>query len=372
MSMSWHIDPGGVMKNALVGAVNACRAEILSGGFRNNLIRVATCCGRHLAPYSDNPHVAALLATLSNDSTACGELLELTCSVDPTLILGFFDVPYNPEAYLEAAFVTPVPIPPGVARVYPQAYGMPVLLRCCTDGLKGALSVALFGENYQGVVLQEHHRAYYFIDKFVERFKRYTRPAIEQDWSPDSFPELLQANDDMLIGVSAIWIHLHELHHRVGSLPIPKHLPEKSTRNAAGAEELRVDLLSILALDRLDCDDAMVCTAIQYILAERLIRYPLQAAPRDNYDARSSVALFSFLQRQGVISRAAGRLDFAGGQVSLRRALLGLAVKMAAVEHQVGGAPGPDIKRRLATVLPALAKNRDHWEEFAFATRGVT
>jgi len=120
-------------------------------------------------------------------------------------------------------------------------------------------------------------------------------------------------------------------------------------------------LLSILALSRLDFDDVFVRTASQYILAERLIRYPLQASPRDNYDARSSVALFAFLERHGVIVRSAKKLGFSGGHARLRRALLSLTVKLAAVEYQVRSTPGADVKARMATVLPALAKNCNHW-----------
>lgn len=155
---------------------------------------------------------------------------------------------------------------------------------------------------------------------------------------------------------------MHEHNHRVGFLPIPQYLDAKSTRNGAGAEELRVDILSLLALSQLKSDDPVVTTAIQYILAERLIRYPLQAAPQDNYDARSSVALFNYLSRHGVIAKRGGKLFFEGGYTRLITALKSIAVKLTAVEYQLSLCPELDKRKALSVVLPALAQNDNRWD----------
>ncbi|WCM22540.1 DUF6421 family protein [Paraburkholderia bryophila] len=349
------------MKPEIVQAVNRCRHEILSGGFRSDVARIERCAKAHLGDYADNPHVRALLVTLENRGLASGRLLDLTYSVDPRFILGFFDVPYNTEAFLEAAAVAPVPIPQSVLSIAPDGNALPVRVMTCTDGFRNPLAVAVFGENFIQADLQVYHKAYYFIDKFVERFRNHTRPAIETMWSPTAFPDIVTAGDDLLMQASAIWVHMHEHHHRVGFLPIPQHLHAKSTRNGAGAEELRVDILSILALSRLESSDPVLRASIQYILAERLIRYPLQAPPQDNYDARSSVALFHYLWRHGAIASRCGKLYFEGGYERLIRALRSIAIKLTAIEYRLSVSPELDRKQILACVLPGLAKNDNNW-----------
>lgn len=349
------------MKPEIVQATNRCRHEILAGGFRSDVARIERCARAHLSVYSDNPHVRALLVTLENRVLASGRLLDLTYSVDPGFILGFFDVPYNAEAFLEAAAVVPVPIPPSVLSIAPDGNALPVQVRTCTDGFRNPLAVAVFGENFIQADLQAYHKAYYFIDKFVDRFRNHTRPAIEASWSPTAFPDLVNAGDDLLMQASAIWVHMHEHHHRVGFLPIPQHLDAKSTRNGAGAEELRVDILSILALSRLESTDPVLRASIQYILAERLIRYPLQAPPKDNYDARSSVALFHYLSRHGVVASRGGKFYFEGGYERLTQALRSIAVKLTAIEYRLSQSPELDRRKILSFVLPGLAKNDNDW-----------
>lgn len=350
------------MKNKIVELVNRCRTDILDGGFNADIARIEECVKPRLAEYSHVPHVRALLKTLEKGSLASGSLLDLTLSVDADFILGFFNIPYNPNSFLEAASLRPVPIPDCILANYPSSHAAPVLVDACTDGFKDPLAVAVFGENYIDASLSEEHRAYYFIDKFVDRFQRYTRPRIEELWSPTSFSNLLAADTDTLIQSNAIWVHMHEYHHRSGFLPLPKHLNDKSTRNGAGAEELRVDIFSILALSKLTADDPIIRTAQQYILAERLIRYPLQASPESNYDARSSVALQSYLTRHGVISKRGGKLYFEGGFERLLWALSSLAAKITALEYKLSRASSADRRKTLSNVLPDIAKNNANWE----------
>ena len=350
------------MKEQIVDAVNQCRRELLiAGRARHDVRSIEVCLKKRLLPFSHDPHVKALLDTVASGHLNSTSLLELTHSVDPTFILGFFDVPYNPESYLEAASLSFVPIPRSVLSRYPTSHAAPVLVQSSTDGFKEPLAVAVFGENYVGAELKEHHRAYYFVDKFARRFIDHTRAAVSNSWSPTAFSPLMDADYDTLIQASAIWVHLHEFHHRKGFLPLPKYLNDKSSRNAAGAEELRVDIWSILSLMSLVPAEPITHIAIQYILAERLIRYPLQAEPQENYDARSSIALFNFLFRHDVIGSRRGRFYFEGGFARLRRALQSIAVKMHAIEYSISLTQEIDRKKELSKILPALAMNEDNW-----------
>ena len=349
------------MKTQLVEAINDCRNEILSGGFMQDVPRIRSLLKARLSNFSRLEHVQVLLQMLTSGSLDSSRLVDLTLSHDPNFLLAFFEVPYNPEMFLEAADLVPVPIPGQVLALAPASNAVPVRITSSTDGFKAPLAVAVFGENYVGVKPEDHHRAYYFIDKFVERFRAHTLPTIFEHWSADAFPDLVAADDTLISQAAAIWVHMHEYHHRTGFLPLPRFLNLKDTRNGAGAEELRVDIVSVTTLCDSNTSDPILRCAIQFIIAERLVRYPLQASPYDNYDARSSVALSNYLVRQQALSTQGGRLFFPGGYSRLMRALRSLAVKITAVEYRLSKSPAIDQRGVLAGILPALAENGNKW-----------
>jgi hypothetical protein len=349
------------MKHKIVTAINSCRENLLREGKPTDIKSVYDCAVKSLGMYRDNIHVSTLFENIRCGTFDSGNLLDRSCFDDPELIVGFFDIPYNPDAFLEAMYVKKIPIPDVVTDMVPVSEALPVIMQSCSEGFNNPLSVAVFAENYRGAVIKEHHKAYYLIDKFVLRFKNYTRQAIKSLWSPTAFAEIIDADDKLLTSASAIWVHLHEHFHRTGYLPLPGHLKTKSSRSGAGAEELRVDILSLLALIKLRSKEPELRAAVQYILAERLIRYPLQASPQDNYDARSSVALFRYLSRHGVIATQGGRLYFKGGYDALEHALKSMAVKITAFERQISQLPEPERKSQWSSVLPALAQNNNQW-----------
>ncbi|AEF47387.1 hypothetical protein SerAS12_4294 [Serratia sp. AS12] len=349
------------MKDDIVAAVNLCRKKIIAEGITADIEQIHRCIVPILSKYRDNIHINTLLRNCANRSFSCGNLLDLTCFSDPEFIVGFFSVPYNPDAFLEAMRVKIIPLPKVVTDLVPISDAVPAVIESCTEGFLNPLAVAVFAENYRDAEVKEHHQAYYLIDKFVARFKGYTRKAIDAFWSPTAFADIIDADDPLLINASAIWVHLHEHYHRRGYLPLPEHLKAKSSRNGAGAEELRVDILTLLTLLRLSSPVAELRAATQYILAERLIRYPLQASAQDNYDARSSVALFQYLQRHGIIASNGGKFYFRGGYAALEQALQSIAVKMAALEYRLSRLPQEERKQRWSLLLPALANNNNQW-----------
>jgi hypothetical protein len=349
------------MKLDIIAAVNTCRDIIVTGRVLDGK-KIHSNILPHLEKYQTNIHIKLLLENTAMGNLSSDNLLNLTCFSDPQFIVGFFSIPYNPDAFLEAMWVEAIPLPQIVTDLVPDSKALPVVIKACTDGFCNPLSVAIFAENYRGAEVKDHHKAYYLIDKFVDRFKQYTRKAIDTYWSPTAFPDIIEASDSLLSSASAIWVHLHEHYHRSGHLPLPQNLNVKSSRNGAGAEELRVDILSILALLRMNASQPELHIAVQYILAERLIRYPLQATPQDNYDARSSVSLFQYLQRHGVIATNGGKYYFKGGYVALEQALQAIAIKLAAFEFRLSQIPLDERKPQWSTVLPMLAKNNSQWD----------
>jgi hypothetical protein len=343
-----------------VSAINRLREAAMNGGWQANDTRLRLEMERILVPFSGTAPVRALFEGLERGRDGTPQLL-VTERELPNLIFGFFDVPYNKTAWLEAAAVRSIPVPKRFVAHMGENMARPVVLEACTDAFRDPLAVAVFCENYCGVTPREDYKAYYFIDKFVDRFKSFTLPEIAGRWSPTAFPALHDADNAALYSASATWVSLHEAYHRQGYLPIPEFLYEKSTRNGGGIEEMRVDLLACVKLGRQMTQDPEAQLAFQYILAERLIRYPLQSAPSENYDARASVALFSYLRRKGVIARRGGRLYFEGGSERLLSALLSLAVRITSFEYHLLASNRKVRRTELANVLPWLAMNENRW-----------
>ena len=62
----------------------------------------------------------------------------------------------------------------------------------------------------------------------------------------------------------------------------------KSSRSSAAIEELRVDVAAMLSLSTKQINR-------EFILAERLLRYAVEASPANDYDAIGTQVLFQFL-----------------------------------------------------------------------------
>jgi len=347
------------MTTEFVNALNRLRSTAMKGGWQADDARLRHEMERALVSFP-SALLQALLEGLEQGRDGTPQLL-LTDRECPNLIFGFFDVPYNKEAWLEAAALRPIPMPERFAVDTKKSMARPVVVEACTDAFRDPLAVAVFCENYRGVIPSDEYKAYYFIDKFVDRFKSITLPEILRSWSPTAFPDLQEADDTALYSASATWVTMHEAYHRLGYLPIPEFLYEKSTRNGGGAEEMRVDLLSCVKLGRQMAHDPEAQLAFQYILAERLIRYPLQSPPSENYDARASVALFSYLCRKGVIARRGDLLYFEGGFERLISALLSIVVRITSLEYRLLSSDKKVRRTELEHVLPRLAMNDNQW-----------
>lgn len=351
------------MKTEIVRIIDTVRHQAIQLRFAADTAKLSLCLEAELNHYAHFPHVQALLKIVAAGSFSSQHLLELTHSHDESFILGFFDIPYNSDAWLEAAVLSVIRPPDWLNNICSivNSHAIPANVECSTVGFKNPLAVAIFSENYKNAVPKPHHKAYYFVDKFVSRFNTFTKPAIKEVLTTNVFDDLLHADNETLQRAAVIWVYLHEHFHRKGFLPIPTYLSEKSTRNAGALEELRVDLLACLALSRENQTNQDVRVAFQFILAERLIRYPLQADPRHNYDARSSIAFFKWLQRQGLIFEKNGHYCLNGGYDRLIKCILSLIVRIHASEYQLCNFLNIEKKASLKNILPKIAGNDNHW-----------
>ncbi len=288
-----------------------------------------------LAPYRDHPVVASFLADCGRGKDGVWDFAAtrdaVTAHDDTGLMLGVFAAAYNPSLLLDAFSFDHMAVHEGFARAYPNPGVRPIWLGDATAGFKFELSVALFPENFlTAEAVTPRHRAYYFIDRFVRRHLEITRAILNLGTSPRAFARLKRASDGAIARGCVAWVHLHEYFHRRGHLPLPENLGVKSTRSTAGLEEVRCDALACLAAHRgaeHGVEDGELHAEL--ILAERLLRYPLQDDPQRNYDARGSQFLYGYLHERGALrDDGAGRMDLPQGLdgviVALREMIVGI------------------------------------------------
>lgn len=293
-----------------------------------------------LAAYRDHPVVASFVADCARGKAGTWDLAAtrdaVTTHDDAGLMLGVFAAAYNPSLCLDALAFDRMAVHDGFARAYPNDGVRAIWLGDATAGFKFELSVALFPENFlTGAAATPRHRAYYFVDRFVRRHLEITRAIVNLGTSPRAFARLKHAGERAIARGCVTWVHLHEYFHRRGHLPLPEHLDAKRSRSTAGLEEVRCDALACLAAYRGSehgVDEGELHAEL--ILAERLLRYPLQDDPQLNYDARGSQFLYGYLVERGALAHdGAGRIDLPHGLEGVVVALREMTVGINKLEY---------------------------------------
>jgi hypothetical protein len=288
-----------------------------------------------LAPYRAHPVVASFLADCARGKDGVWDFAAtrdaVTAHDDAGLVLGVFAAAYNPSLLLDTFSFEHMAVHDAFARAYPNHGVRPIWIGDATDGFKFELSVALFPENFlTAAAVAPAHRAYYFVDRFVRRHLEITRAILNLGTSPRAFARLKSAPDSAIARACVTWVHFHEYFHRRGHLPLPENLGVKSTRSTAGLEEVRCDALACLAAHRGPAHGVEEGELhAELILAERLLRYPLQDDPQRNYDARGSQFLYGYLCERGALREdGPDRIDLPQGLdgviVALREMIVGI------------------------------------------------
>lgn len=247
-------------------------------------------------------------------------------------IFSLFNASYFPSLSLDFLEYQPLDVHNGLAASYPSNT-CPIVLKRSTTGFEARVVVALFPENHIDNLQEPDDRIFYFIDKFVERHQRITRKMIAHIVHEDDFKLLRGASALDIEQASSHWVWLHEFHHRTGHLPLPAFLRLKSLKPLAGLEELRVDLNALQVCLSGDAMPARLAEmTYQFILAERLLRYPVEGSVKPNYDAVASQLLFKFLLAHGGLQLDNGIIRLTG---SLNRALAAFLARVNAIEATI-------------------------------------
>jgi hypothetical protein len=97
-----------------------------------------------------------------------------------------------------------------------------------------------------------------------------------------------------------VWGYMHDYFHHTGPRPLDQHLALKTKWRTGLVEELKVDLKSAIA-----CHEESVPygdVIFEYIILERLFRYPAEPRPFRNFDSGTGFALGTWLAEHGLFT----------------------------------------------------------------------
>lgn len=313
---------------------------------------------KQLEPFTSIGEVNAfcqdISRVLAGDKADFARTRSVNVSGPSGLLIGFLSAPYNKNLGLECLLYNDCSVPQEIADTFPSV-ARPIKVHKYSQGFKSDLAVAIFPENFvHAGEIPTEARSFYFIDKFARRCKEKTIPFLRSTTTLRSLTLLKTATDEQIEAAASLWVYLHEHFHRQGVLPLPKALRLKSSRSTAGLEELRVDLLAMLACSadivRRNCDAAML---EEFILAERLFRYGVERCPNADYDSRGAHVFYRYLESAGAISESADMIEV--DMIEYRKLAATLSRDIAALEQQIMEKSFTEAKEILAEYVKDVA-----------------
>jgi hypothetical protein len=182
--------------------------------------------------------------------------------------------------------------------------------------------VVLFPENIPASSQVTRQKfAWYFMNKHIPVYEWTLRRVRERcgeslfaEGDPLASPRLAA---DSVYDVRCCWGHLHEHHHQVGPRPLAGNLALKTERYTGLLEELKVDCQSMQACVR---DPAIPYRfeVLEFVLFDRLFRYPCGDDALSNDDAGAGVLLGTWLLRHGAVRPGNGRTQLASREEAMR------------------------------------------------------
>jgi hypothetical protein len=225
---------------------------------------------------------------------------------------------------------------------YDQPTCQPVRLLAGTPGVAAHNNVVFFPENIPAASRCTRQRfAWFFFSKHTSIWPRTlglveratgapagTSPFAGEDGLPLASAGL-GAED--VYAARSVWGYLHDHFHQTGLRPLHEHLAMKTTWASGAVEELRVDTRSAVA-----CVDEPVphgAVVHEYVLLERMFRYPAEPDAPQNADAASGVAMAGWLAREGALSWREDGTVALGTRAEVVDGLRSLAGRLDTVER---------------------------------------
>lgn len=230
---------------------------------------------------------------------------------------------------------------PHLQSVYPhpKAVFQSTRLLSASRGLREGNCVVFFPENVPAATPCTHQNfAWFFFNRHVDIWAQ-TLGITDRLCGPGS----PFAGDGRLLSVGldpedvyqarCVWGYLHDYFHHTGPRPLDQHLALKTKWRPGLLEELKVDMKSAIACFEEEVPFGPV--VFEYILLERLFRYPAQPEPLRNFDAGTGFALGTWLAAHGLFTddgRGRRRLGAKAEIVESVRELVALIEEIETIE----------------------------------------
>lgn len=175
--------------------------------------------------------------------------------------------------------------------------------------------VVLFPENvpaHSPVIRQKF--AWFFMNKHIPTYQ-WTLDRIRERCGDNLFAEgdplaSPRLDPDGMYDTRCCWAHLHEHHHQVGPRPLASNLALKTQPYTGLLEEMKVDCQAVAACLR-DETIPYRWEVFEFVLFDRLFRYPTGDDALSNDDAGAGVLLGTWLLRHDVLRDRDGQVRLA-------------------------------------------------------------
>lgn len=169
-------------------------------------------------------------------------------------------------------------------------------LLAASKGLISGNCLVVFPENVSTAMkVTGQSFAFSFSSKFQSIFTKETLPKASFAFSQQNWASHYLSSNDYYTA-HCMWSYLHDYFHQQGPRPLHTNFSIKMKFFTGILEEIKVDTQTILYVYRNKC--VFYREICEFILLERLLRYPCQAGINTNFDAGAGLLLFAWLLQE--------------------------------------------------------------------------
>lgn len=206
---------------------------------------------------------------------------------------------------------------------HPKNICTPTHLLAGTPGVSRGNVVVFFPENIAAAAVpKKQELALFFFNKHKDIYEGTTIPTWEAIGAGDFLCLSRGMDERVMYEARCVWGYLHDYYHHQGVRPFDENIAIKTQFMPGLVEELRVDASAFIAAS----EEVVVHgrEVAEFILLERLFRYPQEPDWSRNFDAGSGLVWMAALHEAGALMVRDGRMVIdRGGAVEASRALVG-------------------------------------------------
>ena len=171
-----------------------------------------------------------------------------------------------------------------------------------SKGISQGNCVVFFPENiYGNLNLKKQKYALFFFNKFRQIFKEITIPNVKKIILKEDILSLKLSNKEFY-QARCVWGYLHDYFHHQGPKPFNKNIKLKMNWFVGLLEEVKCDCQTIIECYR-NKNIPYRKEIIEFVLFDRMFRYPFQLDNLTNFDSGTGFFIFNFLIKNNAIQK---------------------------------------------------------------------